>query len=361
MLEPDPNRVQSNPLTRNRADLRTGADADAQAESGPGPFLQDELPVRKQRVFASDEEPQGEPQAHGGQASIPEPQTRAASASQVRSISDVQARQMIPSQGHGAWLPIATATALVLAIGALLWAFLLQQRLTDTEEKLTIAEQGSTTFSRRLAEADARIRASTASVDEQLSAAQKQQQDLVNRAAIIANQQMVDASRLREGVADASKRLGAVQADVSSVKSEVASTKTDVAATKTDLADTKQILQRTIGDAGVMSGLIAKNHDDLEILRHRGDRSYYEFTLHKGAQPTLLSSSVKLQLKKTNEKKGRYTLMVSSDDRNIEKKDKTVLEPVQFYSGKDPALFEVVVNSIGKDVVGGYLSVPKGL
>ena len=274
---------------------------------------------------------------------------------------DPQVRHAAKSrERHGGWLPIATATALVLALGALVWAFLLQQRLTDTEEKLTVAERGSSAFSRRLAEADARIRASTESVDQQLTAAQKEQQELVNRAAIIANQQMVEAAKLKQGVADTSKRLGAVQADVSSVKTDVASTKTEVAAARTDLADTKQILQRTIGDAGVLSGLIARNHDEVELLKHRGERSYYEFTLHKNAQPTLLST-VKLQLKKTNDKKGRYTLMVNSDDRNIEKKDRTVLEPVQFYSGKNPQLFEVVVNSMSKDVVGGYLSVPRGL
>ncbi|WP_419806133.1 hypothetical protein [Terriglobus sp.] len=355
MLEPDPNRVHD-PQVRSGADPLTPEPLDSperddsepfsrrvsepQDLGGSEPFAQRGAEPRKQRIF--------------------EPQTRAATGSRTRSIPDAQARRMTPSQGHGAWLPIATATALVLAVGALLWAFLLQQRLTDTEEKLTIAEQGSTAFSRRLAEADAKIRANSANVDQQLTEAQKQQQELVNRAAIIANQQMIEASRLQRGVADTSKRLGAVQADVSSVKTEVASTKTEVAAARTDLADTKQILQRTIGDAGVMSGLIARNHDELQGLKHRGDRSYYEFTLQKNAPPTLLST-VKLQLKKTNEKKGRYTLLVSSDDRNIEKKDKTVLEPVQFYSGKNPQLFEIVVNSMGKNVVGGYLSVPKGL
>jgi hypothetical protein len=82
--------------------------------------------------------------------------------------------------------------------------------------------------------------------------------------------------------------------------------------------------------------------------------------LQKGAQPVLLST-VKLQLKKVDQKKGKFTLNVSSDDRNIEKKDKTLYEPVQFYSGKNPALFEIVVNNVAKNQVTGYLSVPKGM
>ena len=288
----------------------------------------------------------------------------AAAAQELRMLEPDPDRVYVdPSRGsserHGAWLPIATATALVLAIGALLWAFLLQQRLTDTEEKLALAEQGSSAFSRRLAEADAKIRANSATVDQQLTVAEQKQQELAERAASLAAQQKSDAARLAASQADTTKQLGAVKGEVSTVRTDVASTRTDVAATRTDLADTKLILQRTVGDAGVLSGLIARNHDDLEVLRHRGDRSYYEFTLHKNAPPALMST-VKLQLKKANEKKGRYTLVVSSDDRNIEKKDKTVLEPVQFYSGKDPQLFEVVVNNIAKDVVTGYLSVPKG-
>jgi hypothetical protein len=83
-----------------------------------------------------------------------------------------------------------------------------------------------------------------------------------------------------------------------------------------------------------------------------------EFSLQRGAQPTLLSS-VKLQLKKVDDKHSRYTLTVSADDRNIEKKDKNLDEPVQFYTGKTPVLYELVVNNIEKNKVSGYLSTPK--
>jgi hypothetical protein len=157
----------------------------------------------------------------------------------------------------------------------------------------------------------------------------------------------------------AEAKLGAVQTDVSSVKTDVGGAKASIAATQSDLADTKAQLQRTIGDAGVMSGLIAKTHDELEILKHKGDRNYYEFTLQKGAKPTLLST-IKLQAKKVDDKHSRYTLMVSADDRNIEKKDKSLDEPVQFYTGKDPVLYEIVVNNISKNQISGYLSTPKG-
>ena len=43
----------------------------------------------------------------------------------------------------------------------------------------------------------------------------------------------------------------------------------------------------------------------------------------------------------------------------FEKKDKGLNEPVQFYTGKDNMLFELVVNNIDKNMVKGYISTPK--
>ena len=115
-----------------------------------------------------------------------------------------------------------------------------------------------------------------------------------------------------------------------------------------------------MGDAGVMSGEIATNHQELEMLKHKGDRNYAEFTLNKGAKPLLLAN-VTLQLKKLDTKRSKFTLDVSSDDRLIEKKDKSLDEPVQFYTGKSPVLYELVVNNVGKNTVTGYLSTPKNM
>src|SRR5919206_148457 len=98
------------------------------------------------------------------------------------------------------------------------------------------------------------------------------------------------------------------------------------------------------------SGLIAHTRDDLEYLKHRGDRNYYEFTLKKGAHPTPVST-VSLQLKKADQKKSRFTLNVIADDRTIEKKDRSISEPLQFITGRDRTLYELVVMSVDKDKV----------
>jgi hypothetical protein len=145
---------------------------------------------------------------------------------------------------------------------------------------------------------------------------------------------------------------------VAGVKSDVGGVKTDVATTKTELEATKAKLERTIGDLGMQSGLIARTREDLEVLRRRGERNYFEFALVKGASPTPLST-ISLQLKKADQKKSKFTLNVLADDRTIEKKDKTMMEPLQFYTGRDRQLFEVVVFTVEKNKVTGYLSTPK--
>ena len=104
--------------------------------------------------------------------------------------------------------------------------------------------------------------------------------------------------------------------------------------------------------------VIHRNHDELELLKHKGDRNYYEFTLNKGEKKPV--GTVTLELRKTDMKKNKLTVNVYSDDKKFEKKDKNTNEPLQFYSGKTPMLYELVVNSINsKNQISGYLATPK--
>jgi hypothetical protein len=247
------------------------------------------------------------------------------------------------------------AVALLAAIGGLIWSYGLQNHLSAAEQKIAAAEQKNDELAQKLEATNARLRATSETLGQSVGMTQKQMEA---RAESILAAQRAATSKLEQEQAANSKQIGAVSSDVAGVKTDVGGVKTDVATTKSDLEATKTQLKSMKGDEGVMSGLIATNHDELEILKHRGDRTYLEFSLQKGAKPTLIST-VKLQLKKADEKHSKYTLLVSSDDRNIEKKDKSLDEPVQFYNGKDPVLYELVVNVIEKNRVSGYLSIPK--
>ena len=184
--------------------------------------------------------------------------------------------------------------------------------------------------------------------------------ELVQRTAELQAQQKAAEARLeQEQKAQINAVTGQFSGEISGVKTDVGGVKTDVASTKADLEATKAKLQSAVGDLGVQSGLIANTRSDLEVLKHKGDRNYYEFTLLRNAKPQPVST-VSLQLKKTDTKKGKYTLNVTSDDKTIEKKDRNVAEPIQFYSGRDHMLFELVVWTVDKNKATGYLSTPKG-
>jgi hypothetical protein len=139
----------------------------------------------------------------------------------------------------------------------------------------------------------------------------------------------------------------------------VGGVKTDLGKTQTDLATTISQLQAVRGDLSSTNSVIARNHDELVLLEHKGDRTYYEFTLTKGQKKPV--GTVSMELKKTDSKKSKFTLDIMADDKTYDKKDRNVNEPLQFYAGKDPALYEIVVNSISdKNTIKGYLSAPKG-
>jgi hypothetical protein len=261
-------------------------------------------------------------------------------------IDEVQA---VPPEtpSRGAMLPKILLAVLVLYIGVS--GYFLYSNSRD----LASLHASQAELKQQLATARAEAKSSDAALAAQLGMTQKQ---LESRAAALRREQKEAAERLE---AEEQQRLTAVTGEVSNVKSDVGAVRTDVAGAKADLESTKAKLERTIGDLGLQSGLIAKTRDELDILKHKGDRNYYEFTLARNAKKPVPVGTVSLQLKKTDPKKGKYTLAVLSDDQLIEKKDKNLNEPVQFYSGKDRYLFEVVVYKLDKDKVSGYLSTPK--
>ena len=62
---------------------------------------------------------------------------------------------------------------------------------------------------------------------------------------------------------------------------------------------------------------------------------------------------IQLALRKVDAKKYKFTMSVVADDKSIEKKDKTVGEPVQFYVRGARAPYEIVVFEVTKDSARG--------
>ena len=242
----------------------------------------------------------------------------------------------------------------VYVLASLFLMFEARGRIGNLETSQAATAATLDKFGQHLESTDSTMRASTEALAQKLGMTEK---ELDDRTAHLQQQQKASISQLEK---EQKEQIEGVETEVGSVKSEVGTVKTDVDATKSDLQGTKDKLQQTVGDLGVQSGLIARTREDLETLKRRGERNYYEFTLVKGQGPARVST-VNLRLKSADPKRGKFTLSVVSDDRVIEKKDRTMFEPVQFHTGRERQLYEVVVLSVEKNKVSGYLSTPKEL
>ncbi len=129
----------------------------------------------------------------------------------------------------------------------------------------------------------------------------------------------------------------------------------DVTGVKTDLEFTKDRLELTRGEYGT---LIARDHDDIDSLRRLGERDYYEFTINKRGERQKVGD-VMVELRGTNTKKNMYSVVLSADDKSYDKKNRSVNEPMYFFENGSRKPVEFVVNSVSKDKITGYLSVPK--
>ena len=212
---------------------------------------------------------------------------------------------------------------------------------------------------------------------EELEAARAQARD---NARTMSSQAKAEASAHAEQLmkqieAEQAKVQQQVTAEISDVKqsasaanTKIADVSTDVGTVRSSVAQTQAQLEKTIadlksarGDLGVQSGLIATNAQELAALRRLGERNYFEFKLGKEAEkkPARVGD-ITIQIKKVDPKRNKYTINVMVDDKLVEKRDKTINEPVQFLASKGGRTpYELVVNQVGKDSIAGYLATPK--
>lgn len=227
-------------------------------------------------------------------------------------------------------------------------------------------------YNRGLDSADKKTQALASEMDKTNAriADLKGQLDITSQKLNLSQDELARARSLAQNIrkqqqqSDAALRaqIGQVEQDTSTkfgqVSTDLNATKTDLGSTKADLEATKGKLQSTIGDMGVQSGLIARNHDEVEELKRLGERDIFEFSLGKTKGPQHVGP-IQIQLRKVDTKHYKYTLNVVADDKSIEKKDRTVGEPIQFYVRGARAPYEIVVFDLGKDQAKGYLSTPK--
>ena len=266
-------------------------------------------------------------------------------------MSDFQEPIYHTNAGTPRWVGLAVAVlggVSVLGLGVGLSALNHANSIQQTTE--ASVRQSTDALSQRLAKED--------EINQQLQSDLKVVTDKLN----LTQTQLITARKQTKATTVAvDKKLSGLESSVNSQLATKANTDDvnklngDVNGVKTDLDATKNSIQMARSEMGT---LIARNHDEIDQLRRMGQRDYFEFTVTRksGAERV---GSIQVELKDTNTKKNQYTINVLADDKSFEKKNRSVNEPIFFYTGGSHAALELVVNKVSKTTASGYLSVPK--
>lgn len=232
----------------------------------------------------------------------------------------------------------------------------LSSDLAATVEQVRIDSSAS------VRQATKRVQAMQEQLEEQRLAADRAvgqaKVDAQRKVELLQKQVQNEQTKQQEAIAQVKQTADTATTKLNDVSTDVGNVKTDLGAAKTELEQTVANLKRVVGDVDSHSSLIATNGKELAALKALGEKNYYEFTLPKAKKPQKIGD-IMVTLKKADTKHNRYTIEVLADDKRVEKKDKTVNEPVQFYTSKARQPAEIVVNEVRKDTIVGYLAEPK--
>lgn len=156
------------------------------------------------------------------------------------------------------------------------------------------------------------------------------------------------AGRARSGARAYDPRYKKLQSQLDAQGKAIDQTRADIAGTQSDLSNTRTEL----------TGSIARTHDDLVVLQKRGERNYYEFDLTKSKQFTR-EGPIGIELRKANLRHQFADLQLMVGDNNLTQKHVNLYQPAMFYQPDSPQPVEIVINSISKDHIHGYISAPK--
>ncbi len=278
-----------------------------------------------------------------------------------------QPTYIIPPPSSPNWRIPALIAALILLAGTNIYLFTqLRQLRADHGTEMAKLRDDLNSLKVDSSEAVQRSRRSVETLQTQLEAQRRAADRAVGQAKVDA-QRRVEAlqTQVTDEQAKAQQAINAVKqtADtattkINDVSTDVGAVKTDVQTTKGQLQDTIANLKRATGELDSHSSLIATNGKELQALRELGERNYSEFTITRSKQFTRVGD-VMIALRKVDVKRNKFTIAVTVDDKTVEKKDRNLNEPIQFYTSKAHQPDEIVVNSVNKNQIAGYLATPK--
>jgi len=281
-----------------------------------------------------------------------------------------EGRSPRPGRGNLFWY---TATALALAANAVLFVNIHQLGVRVVQQRdataVQIAKLGDLIAQKDAASSQRLESVARDAHDSAMAAAEQAKADLrqtnASLAARIARETKAEQEAQHEAQQQVADQLDELKQATNTANSKLEQISGDVSGVMGDVKSAQSVLEqhgselkRVTGDMGVMSGLIATNSKEQAELRELGDRNYLEFDLKRSSTAQKIGG-IQLQLAKADPKRNRFTLDVVADDKRVEKKDRTINEPVQLYVAGNRQPYEIVVNNVKKDEVTGYLAVPK--
>ena len=257
-----------------------------------------------------------------------------------------------------AWTLPAMVVLGLIAIGGLAVGWSASSKLDGTQQ--AVAAQLKT--------AEQSMQQDMASLKDRLAQDEKTNTDLQGDLKVVTGKLKITQGQLKRAREEAAKlndatteKLTALDTSVHSelatkaTSDDVKTVDTKVVGVKTDLDATREDLKMARSEMGT---LIARNHDEIDQLRRLGERDYVEFTIVGRNKPQKVGN-VTVELKGVNEKRSQFNAAVTIEDRQFEKKNRAMNEPIFFYLSGTHIPEEIVVNKVGKNTISGYLSIPK--
>lgn len=270
--------------------------------------------------------------------------------SEQYSIEDVK--------GGPSWQLPAIAILGLVALGALGFAWSNSSKLDATKQ--VVADQ--------VKAVQTSVQQDMTTMKDRLATTEKSNTDLQGDLKVVTDKLKITQGQLKkarqEAAAQNTQTNEMVKTLDSSVHTELATKATTDDVTKVDTRVTKvsSDLDKTTSDLNMarseLGTLIARNHDEIDVLRRQGERDYIEFTINGKNQPQKVGN-VTVELKGVNEKRNRSNLIYVVEDKRYEEKNSNINTPIFFYLSGTRQPEELVINKVGKNMISGYVSIPK--
>jgi chromosome segregation ATPase len=265
------------------------------------------------------------------------------------------------TRNNSTWHLPAIVVLGLLALGGLGWAWSNSAKLEAN--KAAVMDQVKTV--------QQSVQQDMTSLKERIAQDEKANTDLQGDLKVVTDKLKITQGQLKKArqeatainmtAAETKDKLTALDSSVHTELANKASTE-EVKTVDTRVTKVNDDLNKTINDVNMarseLGTLIARNHDEIDLLRRKGERDYVEFTIAGKNQPQKVGN-VTIELKGTNEKKNKANMVVTVEDKRYEDKNRPTNQPLIFYTTDSHTPEEVVINRVSKNQISGYISVPK--